>query len=142
MTVRRTPLNDAEASAIKDEAIRLAKEWRLDQKIRFVLENSPLARYDAQRNMKTVPLAGAGFMIAANFTGAGNNGFATEVYDPNRPGTVVFRAERRGQQIEVFNSGDWINYLVAEHTWQEWRVDNPNAALTIENFAPLEGGDE
>lgn len=139
MKIKRKMLSTTEAVDLKAQAIEKAKNWSIERKIRFVLENSPLARYDAQRNMKVMPLPGSGLMLAANFTGAGVNAFATQVFDPERPGTDAYRAEGRGQVILEFHEGPWVERLTSEHAWAGWYIDNPATATIVERFAPMEG---
>lgn len=132
--MRSQRYSTVEARKLKAEALKDAKEWKIEDKIRFILVNGN-ARYTEQGKQMALP--GSGVIICADFTGG--NKFSTQVVDVETS-NILYQSYTKGETIETFRRGGWVHFLNSEYDWIVWQVENPRAAEIVEKFGNVDRG--
>jgi hypothetical protein len=135
MTLMRSQRYSAvEARKLKAQVLKTAKEWRIERKIRFILVNGN-SRYTEQGKQMALP--GSGVVICADFTGVNN--LSTQVIHIET-GKILYQSQKKGEIVESFRKGGWVNFLNSEYDWIVWQVENPQAAEIVDKFGEVDEG--
>jgi len=123
-----------EAKTAQKIALEQANRLQIERKIRYLLANGN-SRYTDQ--YKQMALPGSGMVLFADFTGVKD--FETKVVHVES-GNLVYYSQKKGDVIERFRDGRWVQDLLYEYDWLEWQVDNPKAADIVNRFGVIDDG--